>query len=93
MAPPIQEDPFTQAQRMVNGTEQVPVEAMAPVSDPVEDRYQLLLKMYGITPDTTASPNGMPDTMARQAGCNTGAPSGVFKTEADFSITEETKRL
>ena len=82
MAPPIQEDPFTQAQRMVNGTEQVPVEAMAPVSDPVEDRYQLLLKMYGITPDNTAAPNGMPDTMARQAGLNTGATSGVFNPEA-----------
>lgn len=79
---PIQEDPFTQAQRMVNGTEQIPVSAVAPVSDPVEDRYQLLLKMYGITPDNTAAPNGMPDTMARQAGLNTGATSGVFNPEA-----------
>ena len=82
MAPPAQEDPFTQSQRMVNGTEQVPAEAMAPVSDPVEDRYQLLLKMYGITPDNTAAPNGMPDTMARQAGLNTGATSGVFNPDA-----------
>ena len=81
-APTAQEDPFTQAQRMVNGTEQVPAEVMAPVSDPVEDRYQLLLKMYGITPDNTAAPNGMPDTMARQAGLNTGATSGVFNPEA-----------
>lgn len=81
-APTAQEDPFTQSQRMVNGTEQVPAEAMAPVSDPVEDRYQLLLKMYGITPDNTAAPNGMPDTMARQAGLNTGATSGVFNPEA-----------
>lgn len=81
-APPIQEDPFTQSQRMVNGTEQVPAEAMAPVSDPVEDRYQLLLKMYGIMPDNTAAPNGMPDTMARQAGLNTGATSGVFNPDA-----------
>ena len=82
ITPPVQEDPFTQAQRMVNGTEQVPAEAMAPVPDPVEDRYQLLLKMYGITPDNTAAPNGMPDTMARQAGFNTGAASGVFNPEA-----------
>ena len=82
IAPPIQEDPFTQAQRMVNGTEQIPASAVAPVSDPVEDRYQLLLKMYGITPDNTAAPNGMPDTMARQAGLNTGATSGVFNPEA-----------
>ncbi len=82
MAPPIQEDPFTQSQRMVNGTEQVPAEVMAPVSDPVEDRYQLLLKMYGIMPDNTAAPNGMPDTMARRAGFNTGATSGVFNPEA-----------
>ena len=82
MAQPVQEDPFTQSQRMVNGTEQVPAEVMAPVSDPVEDRYQLLLKMYGITPDNTAAPNGMPDTMARQAGLNTGATSGVFNPEA-----------
>lgn len=82
ITPPAQEDPFTQAQRMVNGTEQIPASAVAPVSDPVEDRYQLLLKMYGITPDNTAAPNGMPDTMARQAGLNTGAASGVFNPEA-----------
>ena len=82
IATPVQEDPFTQAQRMVNGTEQIPASAVAPVSDPVEDRYQLLLKMYGITPDNTAAPNGMPDTMARQAGLNTGATSGVFNPEA-----------
>ena len=82
MAPPAQEDPFTQLQMMVNGTEQVPAEAMASVSDPVEDRYQLLLKMYGITPDNTAAPNGMPDTMARQAGLDTGATSGGFNPEA-----------
>ena len=81
-APPAQEDPFTQSQRMVNGTEQVPAEAMTPVSNPVEDRYQLLLKMYGITPDNTAAPNGMPDTQARQAGFNTGATSGVFNPDA-----------
>lgn len=74
MAPPIQEDPFTQSQRMVNGTEQVPAEAMAPVSDPVEDRYQLLLKMYGI-----GQPAADPYTEAQRMLNGTEASLGKIK--------------
>ena len=74
MAPPAQEDSFTQAQRMVNGTEQIPASAVAPVSDPVEDRYQLLLKMYGI-----GQPAADPYTQAQRALNGTEASLGKIK--------------
>ena len=74
MAPPAQEDPFTQAQRMVNGTEQIPASAVAPVSDPVEDRYQLLLKMYGI-----GQPAADPYTEAQRMLNGTEASLGKIK--------------
>lgn len=77
MAPPAQEDPFTQSQRMVNGTEQVPAEAMAPVSDPAEDRYQLLLKMYGI-----GQPAADPYTQAQRALNGTEQAGGMNKDAA-----------
>ena len=77
MAQPVQEDPFTQEQRMVNGTEQVPAEAMAPVSDPVEDRYQLLLKMYGI-----GQPAADPYTQAQRALNGTEQAGGMNKDAA-----------
>lgn len=74
MAPPAQEDPFTRAQRMVNGTEQIPASAVAPVSDPVEDRYQLLLKMYGI-----GQPAADPYTEAQRMLNGTEASLGKIK--------------
>ena len=77
IAPPAQEDPFTQSQRMVNGTEQVPAEAMTPVSDPVEDRYQLLLKMYGI-----GQPAADPYTQAQRALNGTEQAGGMNKEAA-----------
>ena len=77
ITPPIQEDPFTQAQRMVNGTEQIPVSAVAPVSDPVEDRYQLLLKMYGI-----GQPAADPYTQAQRALNGTEQAGGMNKDAA-----------
>jgi len=75
-------DPVTFAQRAVNGTEQSSSSKNDPVSSSTEDRYQQLLKMYGIAPNVSAAPNGMPDTQARQIGLNTGVTSGIFSPEA-----------